>query len=123
MIGFHVLIGDTSGRSVILEYCDGELQAIPNGEPWQVITNMPVYDLTIHQQRAQCVRFQTIYDRLESAGGSIGRIEGMNILSSVGHYYTQWSAVYDMTSKVMDLALDFNFGTIYHFSLDEAPNP
>jgi len=114
----HALVADPSGRSLVLEVHDGEMQAVPNTEPWQVITNSLVCNLSQSQVEAVCWRFRSICYSLENTSGNIDRQQGMNILQNVGNEFTQWSAIYDMTEKKITLALDFNFEKFFHFSFE-----
>jgi len=118
-LGVHVLVADPSGQSVILEMYDGELQVIPNNEPWQVLTNSQVYGLPIDIQRVNCWRYDYIYGQLQLKDGAFTQNDSEFILSQVGNPYTQWSAVYDMSGKGMVLFLDFNFSKPFYFSLTD----
>lgn len=105
---------------VVLELYDGVLQVTPNQEPWQVATNSPIYNVPISQRKADCWRYPRIYDSLESAEGNINWEDGMNILERIVFYPpgTQWSSLYDLIDKKIIFALDCNFETFFHFSLD-----
>ncbi|MFC2136154.1 linear amide C-N hydrolase [Bacteroidota bacterium] len=116
-LGIHVLVADASGRSVILEMYHGILRVIPNTEQWQVITNSPSYNVSIEDQKAQCTRFNNIYNSLEYSNGNISCSEGMNILQRVGWPSTEWSAMYNLTDKSIKAVIDFNFENIYEFQL------
>ena len=111
----HALVADPSGRSVLLELADGQMQAIPNTESWHVATNSPLYNVSHSQARAQCWRYRTIDDFLSVRDGSLTMEQGMEILETVGYEYTQWSIVYDMNQRRLDLALDFDFNRFYRF--------
>jgi penicillin V acylase-like amidase (Ntn superfamily) len=118
-LGIHVLVADPTGHSIILELYNGELQVIPNSESWQVLTNSPVFNLSIEQQIDACGRYRAVYEALESANGNIDQEEGMNILQSVGNPFTQWSAMYNMSDRSIALVLDYQFNKVFHFSLME----
>jgi hypothetical protein len=111
----HALVADPAGQSAVLELAGGEMRAIHNTETWQVATNSPLYNVSPAQARLQCPRFRYIYDQLSSAQGIMTWPQGMNILANVGYRYTQWSIMYDMTHRSLDLALDFDFSEYYHF--------
>ena len=114
----HMLIGDASGRSAILEYYNGEFRVISNTENFQVATNSTIYNKSIFEQKNLSVRFNYIYNILEAAGGNVSRSEAMDILSSVSFLSTEWSAVYDMTNKEVIIAIDANFDNIYEFDFN-----
>ncbi|MBU1099367.1 MAG: linear amide C-N hydrolase [Bacteroidetes bacterium] len=115
----HVMVADPSGNSAILEMYDGEMRVIRNSDPWQVITNSPSYNISILQQKIACNRFMQIYNSLESVNGNITQVDAMNILSGIGWTSTEWSAVYDMTNKTIELAIDYNFNNLYHIGFTE----
>jgi hypothetical protein len=114
----HTLVADPSGRSILLEIYDGEMRVIPNTEPWQVITNSPAYNIPIYAQMAACWRYDEVYSSLERVQGRIDTNEAFSILQRVGNPYTQWSTVYNMTARTMDVAIDFDFTQIFHFGLN-----
>lgn len=116
-LGVHVLVADPSGKSVVLEMYDGQLQVIPNSEPWHVLTNSRAYNLSIDIQRANCWRYEYIYGQLQLKDGEFTQNDSEFILSQVGNPYTQWSAVYDMSNKGMTLFLDYDFTKPFSFSL------
>lgn len=39
----HTLIGDSSGKSIIVECYQGNIEIMPNKESWQIATNTPIY--------------------------------------------------------------------------------
>ncbi len=122
-LNVHTLVADPSGRSILLEISDGEIRVIPNTESWQVITNSPAYDVPIYTQMATCWRFDEVYSSLDRVQGNLDRNGAFSILQRVGNVYTEWSAVYDMTSKAMDVAIDFDFTNLYHFEFQEGSQP
>ena len=115
----HILIADATGKSVVVELSDGEFRFVHNTNPWQVATNDPVYEKTIAEQKDVCPRFKTISDALETSKGNIDSEKAMNLLKQVGHQYTEWSVVYDISKREMNVAIDFDFNKIYHFSFTE----
>ena len=115
----HVLVADASGRSVILELNNRQMRVIPNTEDWQVMTNSLVYNRSEEVRKAQCRRYEIIYNTLEAAGGVVDYDQCMSLLEQVGNIYTQWSALYDMTEKKIILAVDYNFQNLFEFSLED----
>jgi len=111
----HILIADANGKSVVVEISDGEFRFVRNTNPWQVATNDPVYGETIAEQKDVCPRFKTIAEALEKSKGNIDETKAMDLLKQVGHQYTEWSVVYDISKKEMNVAIDFDFGKIYRF--------
>ena len=111
----HLLITDSSGNSVILEYHDGAFEAIVPGVDWQVLTNTHIYNHTVQQLFGLCYRYQLLYNALEAQNGEIvDWRNGLNILElpTWGNLSngTQWSNLFDLNENVMYLSRyrDFN---------------
>ncbi|MFC1724322.1 linear amide C-N hydrolase [candidate division KSB1 bacterium] len=115
-LSHHILISDPSGRSVIMEYYDGEMKVIPNTESFQVITNSPVYDRSLSSIKNTCWRYKNAFDLLKKFDGKVTREEGMDILQSVSVKGTQWSAVYDMKEKSVYVSLYRDYKTVTRIS-------
>ena len=111
------MVADATGRSIILDPADGEFQVIPNTRNFQVVTNSPAYNISIEGQRDQCNRFRTIYDRLNSLNGNLDTSGTWDLLQTVGNQWTEWSAIYCISSKIASFAINFNFETLYDFAV------
>ena len=116
-ISHHLLVGSPNEESIVLEYVDGEFQAITNQETWQVATNIPIYNVPLHQLMSNCWRFNSLYTFLENSNGSISWEEGMDALNQV-HLNCPWSAIYDMTNKGIYAAFHNNYDDIAYVDLD-----
>ncbi|CAN5911721.1 hypothetical protein BH11BAC7_BH11BAC7_02930 [soil metagenome] len=114
----HMLIADASGRSVVAEISEGKFRFAYNTQPWLATTNDPSFNKTIADQKKVCPRFKTISDLLENKQGKLTPGGAMLLLKQVGHQYTEWSVVYDISKRQMDVAIDYNFNKIYHFGFD-----
>ncbi len=117
-ITHHVLVGSSNGESIVLEYVNGEFKAITNQESWQVATNIPIYNVPLHQLMNNCWRFNSLYTFLENNNGSITWEEGMEALNQV-HLNCPWSAIYDMTNKGIYAAFHNNFYDITYVDLED----
>ncbi len=115
ILSHHILIGDSSGSSVIVEYSDGKMRVMPNTEPWQVVTNSPLYK--IYPGLESCWRFRSAYEQLKERNGQITWQEGMNVLKSISVPGTQWSWVSDMKSGEIYFALYRDFDQIKTFKI------
>lgn len=114
-LNIHAMVADADGRSIILEPANGEMKIIRNTRNFQVMTNSPVYHVSIENQIAQCWRFRTIYERLDSSNGFLTSNKAVDLLQEVGNQWTEWSAVYGITAKEATMAIDFHFDTLYDF--------
>jgi hypothetical protein len=115
----HAIVADSNGRSIILEPAEGEMKAIPNTGLWQVMTNIPVYDVPLDLLLSGCWRYDRIYARLLLHNGILGPNDSMALLSEVANVWTEWSAVYDMANRRVLLALDFSYNPVYEFRFDD----
>lgn len=116
-LDIHAIVADATGRSIILEPADGEMKVIPNTRNFQVMTNSPIYHISLDTLFGQCWRFRTIYERLDSENGILNASEAVALLQEVGNQWTEWSAVYNISPKSATLAINYNFDTLYNFFL------
>jgi len=114
-LDIHAMVADATGRSIILEPANGEMKVIPNTRNFQVMTNSPIYNVSLETLFGQCWRFRTIYERLESENGILSASEAVDLLQEVGNQWTEWSAVYGISGKSATLAIDYNFDSLYDF--------
>jgi hypothetical protein len=120
-VPIHYLIADASGDSALVEYLDGEM-VITRGEgTFQVATNFIVAEEKPVGDDAPCWRYQSLYRALEKTGGKADPASGMALLKDVsqtgGETNTRWSAVYDLTHRMLRLALGREYDTVYEFKL------
>jgi len=113
----HLLITDSSGTSVILEYHDGAFEEIYPDVDWQVLTNTHIYNHTLQQMFNLCYRYELLYNALEDQNGIIyDWSNGLDILElpTWGNLSngTQWSNFYDVNEEVMYLSLYRDFDNI-----------
>ena len=119
----HMLITDSSGSSVILEYHDGAFEAINPEVDWQVLTNTHIYNHTLQQLFNLCYRYELLYNALEDQNGVIYDWEnGMDILElpTWGNMSngTQWSNLFDLNENFMYLSLYRDFDNIARVDIE-----
>jgi hypothetical protein len=117
----HYLIADSTSRSVIVEFVNGEIKVINSTEKWQVCTNFIITG-TQTPNNVTCWRYNTAYNLLKENGGNIGENEAMNILSQVVQwppYNTMWSIVYDLRSLDILVAINKNYTNPYRFKVQK----
>lgn len=121
----HFLIGDSSGKSIIVECNNGNIKILPNSESWQVATNTPVYYSYENDfmDGVSCWRYQTAYKELKEVNGNVDWKKGMKILEDIsyedGSVSTQWSTIYDMKNGNVYLSLYRKYNKIYKFNVKE----
>jgi hypothetical protein len=116
----HYLIADASGRSVLVEFYDGEMVLIPGeeGQPWHVATNhlrAPIESTG----SGGCPRYQEILGELAKAEGRLRVPGAMDLLASVAQESTQWSVVYDLSAGKLHVAMGRAYDQVRVFHLLE----
>jgi len=119
----HFLFADTTGRSVIVEYIDGNVVVTESREPWQVTTNFLVSEWQPEGAEAPCWRYQRAFERLQLMNGKLNSSEALTILEDVDAG-SGWSAVYNPTRGELLLALGMDFEHLHAFQIgDFQPQP
>jgi len=118
VLSHHLLVNDALGNSVILEYHEGEFRVITSEDPFQIITNTPVYNNSHDYLMSHCWRYNIIYDNLESYEGIINYNQGLDILESASSS-TQWSALYDNINKGVYISVYSDFEDIAYVGMDD----
>jgi hypothetical protein len=124
----HYLVSDARGKSIIVEYYNGRVQAHRNVEPWQAVTNFMIGGAPPDSLLGHCERYATVYASLHSYNGLIDKQIAMDILGSVSRYmlpvgdgrylFTVWSAIYDLTDGGLDVCPGTQYGNLERFDLD-----
>jgi len=119
----HLLVTDSSGNSVILEYHEGQFMVIEPEVNWQVATNTPIYNVPLPDIFAQCYRYELLYNALADQNGMITDWRnGLDILElpTWGNISngTQWSDLFDLNENVMYLSLYRDFDNIVQVDVE-----
>jgi len=113
----HYLIAAPSGRSVLVEFHQGEMVIIPNKTPWHLATNF----LRASSQSAEgrCWRYDKISQRLTETGGQMTTQDAMDLLTEVSQGDrqggTQWSMVYEMSTGDVNVAMGRQYDHLHTF--------
>jgi len=96
----HYLIADASGRSVLIEFVAGRTVLIPNPDesPWHLATNHLRSTVRVNSPSG-CWRYDAIHRELERTEGRLTATAAMNLLADVAQESTQWSVVYDLSTR------------------------
>ena len=98
----HFLLGDKSGKSVIIEYYDGGLKVVESEEPFQVASNFIAYNnLNIGDGYSEFDRYDRAHDTILENNCNLSEEDAMALLSEIGVFSDgvdklQWSVVYNM---------------------------
>ena len=117
VISHHLLVGTPTEGSVTLEYNDGAFRVVTPDVPWQVLTNIPVYNVPNEILMNGCWRYASLYDRLEEHEGEMDWQEGLNALEEV-HVNCPWSVIYDLNNMGIYIAVHNNYEDIAYTDLE-----
>jgi hypothetical protein len=101
----------------VIEYIAGEVRALRNTEKWQVATNFVIAEELPRGAQSGCWRYNTAYAALQRTEGTMSTPEAMPLLQEVSQENTIWSAVYNMTSGQIQVAMDRQYGRVHAFQL------
>lgn len=131
-VAYHFVVSDRTGKSVLIEYLNGEMllfypESRDNGKEFLSVTNHFIAKGAPEPKRgAGYDRQQKIVDTLTAKGGVISNDDAMELLSKVQlDYYhklgwpvrTLWSAVYNSTKASVSLCVGQNYEEVFHFDV------
>ena len=117
----HYFLADRSGDAAVVEYLGGRPRVFRSGKRWQLATNFLLAEVPEEGRGAACWRYARAAARLEAAGGTLSAAEAMDLLGEVSQPSTRWSAVYDLGSGALELALGRDYGRTLRLSLSGGP--
>jgi choloylglycine hydrolase len=112
----HYLLADRSGRSVLVEFYQGEMVLVPNDEPWHLATNFLLSSVR-DPSEGGCWRYDRIEQSLDQAQGRLSSQEAMDLLSQVSQGHTQWSVVYGLSIGKVRVAMGQQYESLHTFQL------
>jgi hypothetical protein len=115
--GLHYLIADASGKSVLVEFYDGQMQLISGEHPWHQATNFVVS--AVDNPQGQCGRYNKLTETLELVEGRLSPENALDLLASVSQSSTQWSILYHMISGEIEVVMGRDFDSAHKFQLKE----
>jgi len=115
----HYLIADSSGRSLLVEFYQGEMVVIPNETPWHQATNF-LRASAGQSAEGKCWRYDKISQRLTEAEGQLTVQDAMYLLAEVAQGGTQWSVVYGMSTGDVNVVMGQKYENVHTFPLSLA---
>ena len=99
----HFLIADSSGKSALIEYWDGEMFVKEEAIASNFLAHNEL-SITEDQEWCELERYNKVKARLDESGGVMEDIEAAQLLCDVGIYdqeidILQWSTVYNLTTR------------------------
>ncbi|MBN1921880.1 MAG: linear amide C-N hydrolase [Anaerolineae bacterium] len=114
----HYLVADATGDAVLVEFVQGERIIIRNEHPWHAATNFLLATAGDDPCNA-CYRYKAIDESLQLAEGCLNTADALALLQTVSQPdSTQWSAVYDLSDKIVNITLDRIETQVYTFTFD-----
>jgi hypothetical protein len=111
----HYLIAAPSGRSVLVEFYQGEMVVIPNETAWHLATNF-LRASAGESAEGRCWRYDRISQRLIEAGGQMTMQEAIDLLEEVSQgSLTQWSVLYGMSTGDVNVAMGRQYDKLHTF--------
>ncbi len=110
----HLIVADSTGRSVILEYDHDQWRTIYPDKSYQVLTNKVIYEATDTDLRSRCWRYKGISESLYAANGNIGWQGGLTILRDAAQQGTTWSVVYSPSQMDLHFTVYQEWDVVYH---------
>ena len=115
----HLMIADSSGHFLVIEYIDGEIKVTPAQGPWEVCTNQIVWQKTEAENDAACSRYREASEEADHLDGPADANAVTAIMRSVSvENWTMWSSVYDLTTGDLSVAYKARAGAQYHDAVD-----
>lgn len=114
----HYLITDATGEAVIIEFLNGSMVEIWQENPWLAATNYLLSDEG-NSSGDRCWRYDTISERMHTNDGRMDSSTAMSILRDVAQENTQWSVVYDVSERTIEIVMGRDFQNPHKFQLDK----
>lgn len=122
----HYLIADATGKSVIVEYWDGQLQTIYPETDYQIASNFVAYNgLNIGEGYSEFDRYDTVEKTLLDNNNVLSREKVIALLTDIGCREDdgtdklQWSVCYNLNSLDGYIFAHKNTNNIIDFELDK----
>lgn len=126
---YHFHIADSSGKSVVVEYVNNKMKIIKSAKTYQYATNFYLSPEKNGMGNGKD-RYVVLKNKLDKENGILTQKQGMNLLESVhkdnienknpkfiGDSDTQWSSLYNLSDKTLNVAIHGNYNKIYHFNI------
>jgi len=119
----HFLIADAFGKSVLVEYYDGDLQIVETDKEYQIASNFIAYNgVNIGEGFTEFERYEQVENEIQFRNKSISEKEAIDLLIDVGVYEDeidklQWSVVYNLTKRNGTIFANRNKGNLISFEI------
>ncbi len=112
----HYLVADRSGRSLLVEFYQGQMVVTPNEDPWHLATNFITASVPVPSE-AGCWRYDLIEGTLREERGDLDPVGAMALLDQVSQDNTQWSVVYGLSTGSIQVSMGRRYDSPHTFYL------
>jgi hypothetical protein len=122
-VAHHLLVGDPSGNSAILECVNGRFEALPSKQGRQMVTNSPLINVPEPTRRMHCGR----YDRLSNIFNdkkqkknwhwAMSTLRAISLTGNPG--ISCWSSGYDLKRQHLYLVVKAQYNRVYQLVFPE----
>jgi hypothetical protein len=110
----HIMIADPSGRSVVVEFVDGEMKVVPAKDRWQISTNHLLSGRSESENDQRCYRYRIGSEKLAAFGAKFDMDDMQQVMSSISvDDWTMWTSIYNLTTGEFRVAYRRNYQDIY----------
>ena len=118
----HLMIADATGKSVVVEFIDGQLKPTTTHENWQICTNHQICGKSEAENCKSCGRYKLASAELTDLHANGDASDVMKVMQSVSKSdRTMWSSVYDLTTGDFEIAYRRHFDDVYRDRLGKIP--
>ena len=123
---YHFQIADAEGKSVVVSYVENDMIITEEKNGFIAATNFYLHDVPFKYEKQGLDRYEILEKTLKKKKCVLSAQEGMELLEAVrikgtdpdekGRVYsTQWSSLYDLTNKTLNLCSDMNYDDVYTY--------
>ena len=114
---YHLFISDSTGRSVVVEWIDGQMEVIDA----DYVTNFQLSEGEDYLYGIGHDRYQIMENKFSETNGILTSEESMELLAEVqvpwnGEWDTEWSCVMNLTDFTVEVCIDQMYDKVYYFS-------
>jgi hypothetical protein len=114
----HLMIADATGKSAVVEFIDGRIEATPTNENWQVCTNHQICGMQEEENDQCCVRYRHASEQLAKVSATADANAVMRVMESISKdEWTMWTSVYDLSAGEFCVAYRRHFDKAYRDEL------
>ena len=110
----HFLVADRNGKSVVVEFVEGQVETVRSAEGWQVSTNHLLYGKSEPENEAACDRYRTAAARLSDSRQPLDAPEVMRLMAAISaENRTMWTSLYNLTTGDYQVAYRRHYENLF----------